>query len=95
MGDQGGVFGYGGVYADLQLGQVVITPLGAIGGYRRGGSEDLGGAFQFRLSVAMSSEFGNRSRIGVQYAHISNADIYTVNPGENELLLTYAIPLPF
>jgi len=92
---QGGVFGYGGVYADLRLGPVVMTPLGAIGGYRRGGSEDLGGVFQFRLSVTMSYEFGNRSRIGVQYAHISNADVYTVNPGENELLLTFALPLPF
>jgi hypothetical protein len=61
---QGGVFGYGGVYADLRLGPVVITPLGAIGGYRRGGSEELGGAFQFRLSVTMSYELGNRSRIG-------------------------------
>jgi hypothetical protein len=90
---RGGVFGYGGFYADLALGHFVLTPLAAVGGYHRGGSENLGGAFQFRLSADLSYQFDNQSRLGVQFAHISNAGISRVNPGENELLLTYAIPL--
>ena len=92
---QGGIFGYGGFYADFKFGQFVVTPLGAVGGYHRGGSEDLGGTFEFRASVAVAYELGNQSRIGVQFAHVSNADTgkRNVNPGDNELLLTYAIPL--
>jgi lipid A 3-O-deacylase len=93
---QGGVFGYAGVYTDLVFGRFVLTPLGAVGGYHRGGSEDLGGTFQFRLSANLAYELDDHSRIGLQFAHISNADIHNLNPGDNELLVTYAIPLhPF
>lgn len=90
---RGGVFGYGGFYADLALGPFVLTPLAAVGGYHQGGGEDLGSIFQFRLSANLSYQFDNQSRVGVQFAHISNAGIRQVNPGDNELLLTYAIPL--
>jgi lipid A 3-O-deacylase len=89
---QGGAYAYAGIYGDLRLGRVVLTPLGAFGAYHRGGSEDLGGAFQFRLGITAAYELGNRSRIGLQFAHISNADIHDRNPGDNEILLTYAIP---
>ena len=92
---KGAVFGYAGIYADFKFGQFVVTPLGAVGGYRQGGGEDLGGAFQFRPSIAVSYEFADQSRIGVQIAHISNAGTGRdhLNPGPNEVLLTYAIPL--
>ncbi|HWG78199.1 MAG TPA: acyloxyacyl hydrolase [Stellaceae bacterium] len=92
---KGGVFGYGGLYADVHLGDVVITPFGGIGGYDRGNGERLGGTFEFRLSLAAAYEFANRSRVGVQYAHISNASIHEINPGDNELLVTYSLPLSF
>lgn len=92
---RGGIFGYGGIYADLKFSQVVATPLIAVGGYRRGGSEDLGANFLGRFSVALSYELSNQSHIGVQFAHVSNAGTgkRNVNPGDNELLLTYAVPL--
>jgi lipid A 3-O-deacylase len=92
---QGGIFGYGGIYADFKFGQVVVTPLIAVGGYHRGGGEDLGATFLGRFSVAVSYELSNQSRIGLQFAHVSNAGTgrRNANPGENELLLTYAVPL--
>ena len=92
---QGGILGYGGFYADLKLGQFVVTPLGAVAGYHRGGSEDLGGTFEFRASIAAAYELGDQARIGVQFAHVSNAGTGqpNVNPGPNELLLTYSMPL--
>jgi lipid A 3-O-deacylase len=90
---KGGVFGYAGFYADFALGPFVLTPLAAVGGYHRGGSEDLGEVFQFRTGGTLSYQFDNQSRLGVQFAHISNAGLSRQNPGENELLLTYAIPL--
>jgi hypothetical protein len=91
----GGIFGYGGLYADVRLGDLVITPFGGIGGYDRGSGERLGGTFEFRLSLAVAYELANRSRLGVQYAHISNAGIHDINPGDNELLVTYSLPLGF
>ena len=92
---RGGVFGYAGVYTDVAWGRFVLTPLGAVGFYRRGSDEDLGGAFQFRISANVAYEFDNRSRLGFQFAHISNAGIHSRNPGDNEMLATYALPLPF
>lgn len=90
---QGGIFGYAGFYSDIRFGRFVMTPLAGAGAYSRGGSEDLGGVFQFRLSFALSYKFDNRSRLGVQFGHISNAGIHARNPSDNEALLTYAIPL--
>jgi lipid A 3-O-deacylase len=92
---KGGVFGYGGIYADLRLGDLVLTPLAGIGGYHRGNGEHLGGTFEFRLSLAAAYEFADRSRLGLQYGHISNAATHDINPGDNELLATYSFPLGF
>jgi len=92
---RGGVFGYAGLYADLRLGDVVITPLAGLGGYHRGSGPDLGGTFEFRLSLAAAHEFADRSRLGLQYGHISNGGSHRRNPGENEILVTYARPLGF
>jgi hypothetical protein len=92
---RGGVFGYAGLYADIVWGRFVLTPLGAVGLYRRGAGEDLGGTFQFRTQANVAYEFDGGSRLGVQFAHISNAGIHFRNPGDNEWLATFALPLPF
>lgn len=88
----GGVFGYGGIYADIVYGNFVVTPLAALGGYRQGNSTDLGGVLQFRLSLGLSYEFKNHHRLGLNVAHVSNGTIHDTNPGEEELYVTYAIP---
>jgi lipid A 3-O-deacylase len=90
----GGVFGYGGIYADLTYGRVVITPLFAPGGYARGHSKDLGGVFQFRTELGVAYQFDDGARLGARIAHLSNAGIHHSNPGEEELLVTYALPFP-
>jgi lipid A 3-O-deacylase len=89
----GGVYGYFGLYADISIGPVVLSPQVAAGGYREGDSIDLGGEFQFRESVDLSYRFEGGSRLGVRLAHISNAGIYEENPGAEEAYVTYAIPL--
>ena len=88
----GGVFGYGGIYADLAYGNLVVTPVLAAGGYSEGGSKDLGGVFQFRLELGVAYEFDDGTRIGVRLGHISNAGIHDDNPGAEELFITFAIP---
>lgn len=86
----GGIFGYGGIYADFRYYDFVATPLLALGAYSEGGSTDLSGVFQFRVGLTLSYQINEVARIGVRVAHISNADIHEDNPGEEELFLTYA-----
>lgn len=86
------VFGYGGLYADLAFGPVVVTPMLAAGGYAQGDGRDLGGTFQFRTSLGLAYAFEGGARLGAQAAHISNAGIHDSNPGEEEFYLTYAVP---
>ena len=90
---RGGLFGYAGLYSDLSYGKLYFTPQLAMGGYHEGNSSDLGGVFQFRMSVDLAYRFDNGHRLGVRAAHISNASIHDRNPGEEELLLTYSFSL--
>jgi hypothetical protein len=89
----GGLFGYVGAYGDLSYKKLYVTPQLAIGGYGEGSSTNLGGVFQFRESLDLAYRFDNGHRLGIRAAHISNAAIHEVNPGEEELLLTYSFPL--
>ena len=90
----GGVYGYGGIYIDIELGErVALTPSFAVGGYRRGDSKDLGSTIEFRSGVEIAWRFDSGARLGVAFHHISNAGIDDNNPGTESLVLTYAIPL--
>ena len=92
---KGGVLGYAGAYADLQYEQFTVTPLLAVAGYARGGGEELGGPFQFRASLELSyTILPQFTRVGIEVAHVGNAGIYDRNPGDNEILLSYDVPLP-
>lgn len=90
---KGGVFGYAGVYSDITFGRFVLTPLAGLGGYRQGSSENLGGTFEFRLSLEGTYEFDDKSRVGIKLGHISNAGTHHRNPGENDILAIYSLPL--
>jgi lipid A 3-O-deacylase len=89
----GGLFGYVGAYSDLSYKKVYITPQLAMGGYEEGSSSELGGVFQFRVSLDVAYRLDNCHRLGVRAAHISNGGVNEQNPGEEELLLTYSVPL--
>jgi hypothetical protein len=90
---EGGLYGYVGTYGDLSYRRIYVTPQIAMGGYHDGDSANLGGVFQFRLSLDVAYRFDNGHRLGVRAAHISNAGVNEENPGEEELLLTYSISL--
>jgi lipid A 3-O-deacylase len=89
----GGMFGYVGLYSDISIGSFYFTPQLGLGAYRRGGSRDLGGVFQFRETVEFSYRFSNGHRLGLRVAHVSNADLHEQNPGEEEIYLTYSIAI--
>jgi lipid A 3-O-deacylase len=88
---EGGVYGYLGLYADISIGPAVLSPQLAAGGYSEGDSLDLGGVFQFREAVDLSYRFDDGSRLGVRFAHISNAGIHDRNPGTEEAYVIYSI----
>jgi lipid A 3-O-deacylase len=90
---EGGLYGYVGTYGDLSYKRIYVTPQMAMGGYHDGDSANLGGVFQFRLSLDVAYRFDSGHRLGVRAAHISNAGVNDHNPGEEELLLTYSVPL--
>jgi hypothetical protein len=53
----------------------------------------LGGTLEFRLSIA-AYELDDKSRLGLQIAHLSNGGLYHRNPDDNEVLVTTASPAP-
>ncbi len=89
----GAVNPYAGVYTDLALGPIIVSPFAGAGYYAEGKSKDLGGPFQFRLALDLAYEFDNRSRLGLRLSHLSNAYIYNRNPGEEELMLVYSFAI--
>ncbi|WP_291316563.1 acyloxyacyl hydrolase [Desulfuromonas sp.] len=87
----GAFFGYGSLYADLALGAWFFTPFTGAGLYEQGDSRDLGGIVQFRSGMTISRRIGDLYLLGVRYAHVSNANLYDDNPGEDELHLTWTV----
>lgn len=90
----GGAMGYAGLYSSFRYRRVIVTPEVAIGAYGRGAGKYLGGGFEFREELSADWQFHNGQRLGIRYAHISNASLARRNPGEQELLLVYTWPLP-
>lgn len=91
----GGFMGYTGFYSDIAWDHWVLTPVLAMGGYHQGRGKYLDGTFQFRLELSLDYQFANQSRFGLKIAHISNAFIKKSDPGEDEIMLNYSMPLSF
>ncbi len=90
----GGVFGSGGLFLDLQpFKNVYVRPFGGVGGYSEGGARELGGVFQFETGAAVAYRFESQTELGLIFKHISNAGIHDDNPGVNSLMLTVSVPL--
>ena len=90
----GSLYGYGGIYTDFDLSdQVVLRPSFAVGAYSDGDGKDLGGVLEFRSGIELAWRFANRSRLGLEFTHISNAGIYDHNPGMETLTVNYSMPL--
>lgn len=91
---QGTLYVYGGFRCDLPLGEAwSVSPQWAAGLYYFAGGRDLGGALEFRSGVELSRRIGARSRLGLTFYHLSNADFYRRNPGSESLVLTYTARL--
>jgi hypothetical protein len=87
-------YGYGGLAANINLGQNwIFNPNFALGAYSNGSGKDLGNGLEFRSGAELNYQFENQSRVGIVFNHISNASLGNSNPGTESLLLTYGIPV--
>jgi len=90
----GGTYSYFGFGVNIPVTEhIVIFPSAAFGYWTRGSSKDLGAHEEFRTGAEVAWRFNDDSRIGVTFHHISNAGITQRNPGVEEALLEYSIPL--
>lgn len=93
-GAQGSLYVYGGFRLDVPLGRRwIFSPAWAAGLYNRSDSFDLGGPVEFRTSVELAYRLPGGSRLGVCLYHLSNAGLFTRNPGSESLVLTYSAGL--
>ncbi len=88
------LYGYAGVLFDIKLSdRIVVTPNFAAGLYTDGDGKDLGSAIEFRSGIELAYRFDSRARLGLALHHISNASIFSTNPGAETLTLVYSMPL--
>jgi lipid A 3-O-deacylase len=87
-------YGYGGFRLDAEIGQhFVLMPEAAFGAWSRGDGKNLGGTAEFKEGAEIAYRFDDYSRLGFLFDHISNAGIYSRNPGVESALIVYSIPL--
>ncbi len=90
------VYVYGGLRADLIFfDHYVLMPNAAVGYYDRGDGKDLGSHAEFKTGVEFAYRFDNSSRLGLAFDHISNAGLTKRNPGTENLMVMYSIPMPW
>lgn len=90
---ESGFYGYAGVMTDIFFGgRFVASPSFAVGGNQEGNGKQLGGTLEFRSAIELAYRFDDRSRLGIQVGHLSNAGIYAENPGTEFAILNYSIP---
>jgi lipid A 3-O-deacylase len=59
----------------------------AAGAYFAGGGKDLGSSLEFRSALEISYHVSQDLRLGISWAHLSNSDLGSVNPGLETLTL--------
>ena len=74
----------------------MLTPNEAVGFWSQGDHDarNLGSWVEFRSGAEFDYRFDDFSRLGFSFHHISNAGLTQRNPGEEEALINYSIPLP-
>lgn len=91
-GAAGEVFGGAGlVWRSAEAGSCDLKIGVAPGAYAKGDGKDLGGAFQIYSFVEAGLRLGERHRVGLRLAHLSNASVRSTNPGTEILGATYEL----
>ncbi len=88
--------GYLGLAYDISIGEKYkLTPSAAVAGYAKGNGKNLGSFIQFRPAIEFTRTYSNRIRLGLQYSYLTNFGTAHPNPGVNNLMFLFGIPLNF
>ena len=90
---RGILYAYGGFRMEIPLGDRWVGSGGWASGLYypgNGAGKDLGGAFEFRTHLELAYRLPGESRVGLCLYHLSNAHIFSFNPGSESLVLTYS-----
>ena len=82
-------YGYTGIQAFYNLGQLNFNPSFTPGLYSQGDGKDLGHAIEFKTELQFSLDVFSNSELGFSYNHISNASIGEKNPGANSYMFNF------
>lgn len=84
----------GGILQDFYLMEnVVLTPKFGLGIYTHNDGYDLGSPLEFSPAIQISYELDDRSRIGLRFVHVSNANLGKENSGANAVSILYSVPI--
>ena len=83
------VYGYTGIQAFYNLGQLNFTPSFTPGIYSQGDGKDLGHTIEFKSELQFSLDVFSNSELGFSYNHISNASLGEKNPGANSYTFNF------
>ncbi|HEX4962062.1 MAG TPA: acyloxyacyl hydrolase [Thermoanaerobaculia bacterium] len=86
-------YAYGSFRFEVPVGLWRVTPQVGYGLYDRNGGFNLGGQVEFRSGLEVTRQIGERYRLGLLFYHLSNAGIYSHNPGSESLVLTFGARL--
>ena len=82
-------YGYTGIQAFYNLGQLNFTPSFTPGIYSQGDGKDLGHTIEFKSELQFSLDVFSNSELGFSYNHISNASLGEKNPGANSYTFNF------
>ena len=82
-------YGYTGIKAFYNLGQLNFTPSFTPGIYSQGDGKDLGHTIEFKTELQFSLDVFSNSELGFSYNHISNASLGEKNPGANSYMFNF------
>lgn len=87
-------YAWAGLLVDIDLSpKWVLTPSTAFGVYSHGRGKNLGSSLGFRTGIDIAYRFEDHARLGLGVYHLSNAGIGVNNPGEEGILINYALPI--
>ncbi len=82
-------YGYTGIQAFYNLGQLNFIPSFTPGLYSQGDGKDLGHMIEFKSELQFSLDLSSESELGFSYNHISNASLGDKNPGANSYMFNF------
>ena len=80
-------------YPAMPVKWLIMQTGAALGYYESGDGIDLCYPLEFRLSLSILYRFRNFAQLGIEFAHISNANLGPPNPGTESLSVIFQFPL--